>query len=123
VAIQSRLETGLDLVTAATIRLADGTPANFGLSGHSPSFFFRLAYFGEEGRLRVTEDRLIREIKGGSAEEVPLPAPIDSIDGNFVAAVRDGTPLCCPADEAVDTVRLLEAIGRSAAIGQVVKLG
>jgi hypothetical protein len=39
-----------------------------------------------------------------------------------VAALLTGAPLCCPADQALDTVRLLEAVTRSAAIGQTVRL-
>ena len=38
------------------------------------------------------------------------------------AAVVSDAPLCCPAEEALDTVRLLEAIARSAASGQAVRL-
>jgi predicted dehydrogenase len=53
---------------------------------------------------------------------VPLPDAAETIDGNFVAALTSGEPLCCPADQAVDTVRLLEAIARSAMTGQVVRL-
>ncbi len=122
-AFQKKIESGIDVVTAASIRLADGTPVALGLCGDSPGSLFELTYFGEKGRIRVTEDRLIQETLGGSAEVVPLVAPIESIDGNFASAIRQGTPLCCPADQALDTVRLLEAIGRSAAIGQTVRLG
>jgi predicted dehydrogenase len=122
-AVQSRLESGLDLVTAAAVRLADGTPASIGLAGNSPRFLFELSFFGESGRIVVTEDRLIQESGATPGEVVPLPAPIENIDGNFVSAVRDETPLCCPADEALDTVRLLEAVARSAATGQAVRLG
>ena len=39
-----------------------------------------------------------------------------------MAALRDDLALCCPAEEALDTVRLLEAIARSAATGQVDRL-
>jgi predicted dehydrogenase len=39
-----------------------------------------------------------------------------------VAAILAGAPLCCPADQALDTVRLVEAITRSASTGQVVRL-
>ena len=46
----------------------------------------------------------------------------ETIDGNFVAALKSGNPLCCSADQALDTVRLLEAIGRSAVTGEVVRL-
>lgn len=122
-AIQSRLDSGLDLVTAAAIRLADGTPATLALAGDSPGSLFELDFFGERGRLRVTEDRLFLGTGQGEAEVIPPPAPIETIDGNFAAAIRGDTPLCCPADEALGTVRLLEAIARSAATGQVVRLG
>jgi predicted dehydrogenase len=122
-AVQSRLESGLDLVTAAAIRLADGTPATLGISGNSPGPLFAIDYFGEGGRIRVTEDRLILESGASKGEVIPLPAPIENIDGNFVSAIRDGAPLCCPADEALDTVRLLDALARSASTGQVVRLG
>jgi predicted dehydrogenase len=122
-AVQSRLESGLDLVTAAAIRLADGTPATLGLSGNSPGPLFEINYFGESGRMKVTENLLIQETGASPGEVIPLHAPIESIDSNFVAAILNSTPLCCPAEEALDTVRLLEAITRSAATGQVVRLG
>ncbi len=53
---------------------------------------------------------------------VPLPEQEESIDGNFLTALLRGTPLCCPADQALDTVRLLEAMTRSAATGQLVQV-
>src|SRR5262249_48387551 len=108
--------------TAAAIRLADGTPATLAMSGDSPTSLFGISFFGDRGRLRATEASLVLDRDGSPAETIPLPAPAESIDGNFVAAVAAGTPLCCPADEAVDTVRLLEAIARSAASGQVIRL-
>ena len=120
-AVQSRLETGLDLVTAAALRLADGTPASLALSGDAPAPSFALTYFGEGGRLLATDADLICEPAGAPAETVPLPAPDQTIDGNFVAAVVADAPLCCPVEEALDTVRLLEAIIRSAAGGQLVR--
>ncbi len=63
-----------------------------------------------------------RTIRQTAAQTVPLPAPSQTIDGNFVAAIAERLALCCPADQALDTVRLLEAIARSAATGQVVRL-
>jgi predicted dehydrogenase len=120
-AVQSRLETGLDLVTAAAIRLADGTPATLALSGDSPAPVFALTYFGDRGRLLATDTALVHEPADAPAEAVALPEPAETIDGNFVAAVVADAPLCCPAEEALDTVRLLEAIIRSAAGGQAVR--
>jgi predicted dehydrogenase len=71
----------------------------------------------------VNEKSLFKEVEGAEGQFDPGSDPIETIDGNFVAAIRDGAPLCCPAEEALDTVRLLEAITRSAATGQVVRLG
>jgi predicted dehydrogenase len=121
-AIQARREPLIDLVTAAAIRLADGTPVTLAVSGISPGARFELTFYGEGGRLQATDQRLEEERADGSRNEITLPAPVETIDGNFVAAVTTGSPLCCPAEEAIETVRLLEAIGRSAATGQFVRL-
>ncbi len=121
-AVQARRDPGIDLVTAAAIRLADGTPATLAISGTSPGSRFVLEYFGELGRLRATDQILEQERLDTAAHEVSLPPAGPSIDGNFVAALASGAPLCCPADDALGTVRLLEAIARSAATGQVVRL-
>ncbi|MBX6314697.1 MAG: Gfo/Idh/MocA family oxidoreductase [Isosphaeraceae bacterium] len=121
-AFQSRHPSGLDLVTAAALRLADEIPATLGLTGVAPGSLFELIFFGERGRLHATETTLIEQRGTEAAVEVPLPEPTETIDGNFVAAIRNGAPLCCPADQALDTVRLLEAIARSAATGQVVRM-
>jgi predicted dehydrogenase len=123
-AIQSRREPDIDLVTAAAIRLADGTPATLAISGVSPGTLFAIEYFGELGRLRATDQALEEERAGAARQEVPLPPPdrTRTIDGDFVAALRGQGPLCCPADQALGTVRLLEAIARSAATRQVVRL-
>jgi predicted dehydrogenase len=121
-AVQQKLESGLDLMTAAAIRLAGGTLATLAISGISPGTLFELTYFGERGRLHATDRALLEESENSPARPVTLPDPGGSIDGDFVAAiVSDGSP-CCPADQALDTVRLLEAIARSAATGQVVRL-
>jgi predicted dehydrogenase len=121
-ALQSRLESGLDVVTAAAIRLADGTPATLAVSGVTPGSRFELTYFGEQGCLRVTETSLTEERDTLSSAPVALPEPAESVDGNFVAAIVRGEPLCCPADQALGTVRLLEAMTRSVATGQMVRL-
>lgn len=121
-AVQSRQGAGPDLVTAAAVRLADGTPVTLAVSGVSPVALFELNYHGEHGRLRVTDRTLSEESAGAPCREVPLPETNETIDGNFVSALTADTPLCCPAGEALDTVRLLEAIARSAATGQVVRL-
>jgi len=125
-AVQSKLPSGLDVVTAATIRLAGsgGVPATLALSGVSLGSLFELTFFGERGRIRATD--AVLEIDDGDGDtasrRIELPAAGESIDGNFLAALRGEAPLSCPADEAIDTVRLSEAITRSAAAGQVVQV-
>jgi predicted dehydrogenase len=121
-AIQSRGESGVDLVTAAALRLADGTPATLAVAGVTPGNRFELSYYGETGRLHVSDQGLVEERGDAPPQAVPLPEPAETVDANFVAAIIQGAPLCCPAEEALDTVRLLEAVTRSAATGQVVRL-
>jgi predicted dehydrogenase len=122
-AIQSMLESGLDLVTAAALRLKDGTLVTLAVSGVSPESLFELNFFGERGRIRVTDQVLeLDDETGSSRRQIALPEQPESIDANFVAALIGGTPLCCPAAEALDTVRLLEAVARSAATRQRVRL-
>ena len=91
-AVQNRLESGLDLVTAAAIRLVDGTPVTLAVSGVSPGPLFEINFFGERGRLRATDTTLVEQVGAASALPVPLAEATESIDGNFVAAVVSGTP-------------------------------
>ncbi len=121
-AFQSRTDSGLDVVSAVALRLADGTPATLALSAVSPDTQFELTYFGENGLIRASD--LAVEIKpaGGTTEIKNLPADSTSIDADFVQAVASNGSPCCPVDQALDTVRLLEAIVRSGASGQVVRV-
>ncbi len=121
-AFQDRLESGLDLVTAMAVRLADGALATVALAGVSADELFEMTYFGDRGRLRVTDRALGEESDDAISWSPPTPDSAEGIDANFAAAVLAGTPLCCPADQALDTVRLVEAIARSASTGQVVRL-
>ncbi|MFO0908768.1 MAG: hypothetical protein U0794_10485 [Isosphaeraceae bacterium] len=120
-AIRARSEAGLETVTAAALRLTGGVPAMIGVSGVTPGSTFELCYYGDEGWLRATDVGLDSD-PGRRVAVQPLPQAAESIDGNFVSAVLRDTPLCCSAEEALDTVRLLEAIGRSVATGQLVRL-
>lgn len=121
-AFQHLRPSGLDLVTAATIRLADGTPAILGLSALGADHLFELDFHGELATLRVTEHGLTELGPGARAEVVELASDMETIDGNFFAALAGERPLCCPAEQALDTVRLIDAITRSATENQVVRL-
>lgn len=121
-AFQARIERGLDVVSAVAVRLSDGTPATLGLSALSPDSLFELTYFGENGLIRASESSLEVKRAGREGEILDLPAGTASIDADFVSAVVSKRPPCCPVEEALDTVRLLEAVVRSAASGQVVRV-
>jgi predicted dehydrogenase len=121
-AIQSHRAPVIDLVTAAAIRLASGIPVALAVSGISPSACFALSYHGENARLHATDQSLEQENADGSRHAIALRATNETIDSNFINAVLTDSPLCCPAGEALNTVRLLEAIGRSATTSQLVRL-
>ncbi len=121
-AFQDRLAPGLDVVTAATVRLSQGAMATIAISGVCTESVFAFTFFGEHGRMTAT-DTSLRLVSGGTPEStLSLPEPAATIDGDFIAAVTAGGAPCCPADEAMGTVRLLEAIARSATSGQFVRL-
>ncbi len=122
-AIQARTEGGLDVVTAAALRLGPEIPATLGVSGVAAAEAFEIRYFGERGELRATPETLVESIAGAAPVAVTLPPAGPSIDADFIDAIRSDRPPCCPADAAIDTVRLLEAITRSAASQQVVRVG
>jgi predicted dehydrogenase len=85
---------------------------------------FELIYLGESGRVRATSTRLYMGHGEEGEEIIPVdPEPSVSIDADFIQAIRDGRQPCCPAEGALSTVRLLEAILRSASNGQPVRLG
>lgn len=133
-AVRAQLAPELDLVTAAAIRLADDLPATLAVSGVSAASLFQIDVLGENAAIRVTEHAI--QFLGDSS---PEPQPADSetsnepataedldpevgtdIDRDFVRAVRTGAEPCCPGREALDTVRLLEAIVRSSTTGRLV---
>lgn len=124
VAFQDREAPGLDVVDAACLRLADGVPATLAVSGMAPGPLFEITYFGEAGTLRASDASLRHSGSGADArlEEIPLAGSPTSIDADFIDAIRSGRPPCCSAEQALETVRLQEAIARSASSGQVYRL-
>ena len=93
-AFQSQCDPGIDLVTAAAIRLADGTPVTLAISGISPGPCSRLDYFGELGRLRATDQTLEEErLDSPPVRQVPLASPDPDHRRKFRG--RPGEPLRC----------------------------
>jgi predicted dehydrogenase len=121
-AFQDRSPAGLDIVTVAAVRLEGGAVASLSLSGVAPARSFELVLVGESGTLRVDDEALVHEPPGRPAERVALPPRGPDVDADFVAAIREARPPACPADDALATVKLLEAIARSAASGAVTRV-
>lgn len=121
-AIRTSDDEGRDLVASASIRLGRDVLASISISGVAHDLACEWTFHGERGRLRATDASLTLEKGEGEGRSIPLPEADLDVAGNFVAAIREGSPLHCPASEALDAVRLLEAIARSAAIGQFVGL-
>jgi predicted dehydrogenase len=121
-AFPARRDAVSELAAAATIRLSDGTLVALAISEVSPGTLFSVDYFGELGRMHATDLTFEEEPRDQPPCQVPLPAPSMTSEGNFVAAITGLAQPTCPAAEALETVRLLDAIARSAATGQIVRL-
>jgi predicted dehydrogenase len=122
-AVQGRVESGLDVVTAATIRLEGDVPATLALSGVSRGSLFELNFFGERGRIHATDALIeIDPGDGSPVRRIEPTGPATSIDADFLAALRGLSPPSCSAEDALETVRLSEAVARSAATGHVAPL-
>ena len=122
-AFQSRVAAGLDVVTAAAIRLAGGIPATLAVSGVSPPPTFELTFFGEAGRLRATDTIPRHQSRRADPEAVRPTHGTPPPHRRRLHRRRPRRPTTLlPGDEALETVRLLEAIIRSAASGQVVRV-
>jgi predicted dehydrogenase len=121
-AYQDRVVAGLDLVTAVSARLVGGTLATIALAGIAPLPLFELTLVGESGILRATPESLQFQSSGREPESIPIPPQKSHIDQDFVQALQFARTPCCPADQALDTVRMLEAVSRSASTGQPVRL-
>jgi hypothetical protein len=76
---------------------------------------------GEPGRIRGTRPTPVED--GGGADGHPEAPPwlSRSVAEDLVWALPADIPLCCPIEEALESVRHLEAMGRAAATGQVVR--
>ena len=123
VAFQDREAPGLDVVDAISLRLTDGIPVTLAISGVSPGPLFEMTFFGETGTLRASETSLRLARSGRETfEEVKLSGNPTSIDADFIDSIRSGRAPCCSAEQAMETVRLQEAIARSANSGQVFRL-
>ena len=109
-------------MTAAAIRLADGTPVALAISGISPASLFALDYFGELGRLvRPTKPwRKNDSIHRGKT--LPCRPANQTIDGNFVAALANGSSVVLSSRSGSRHCATARSHRAVAATGQVVRL-
>ena len=102
-------------------RLGDGIRMTLAVVDWEPRGF-AMTFHADRGRLRADDEGLFlyRGPGAGAAVDLPEvgPGPVE----NFVAAITSGAELACPVADAVASTRLLEAISRSIATGQVVRL-
>ena len=113
---------GLDLITVASIRMAGGVLASVAISGASHRSGFEVELHGDAGQIRATDRSLSLEIGSGAARAITGTESDPDLFANFVDAIRGEATLRCAASETLEAVRVLEAIARSAAIGQFVGL-
>ncbi len=121
-AFQDRTDTGLDLVTTADDPAGRRRPGDAGplggfarlRSSKSPIMVSGADCGPPSARSRKRAGRPLIDRRR------PRNRPRASTPTSSVPC-WPGDPPCCPAEAAVETVRLLEAIARSAASGQVVR--
>ena len=121
-ALQEQFAPGLDVVSAVALRLSGGILATLGVSGVAGHSLFEINFEGERGRIRVTDAEGWLSLSGSETRSLSISPTSSSIDSDFIEAIRENRSLCCPGDEALDTVRLTEAIGRSVASGQFTRV-
>jgi hypothetical protein len=76
---------------------------------------------GEPGRIRGTRPTPVEDGGGADGDPEAQPGSSRSVAEDLVWTVPADIPLCRPAEEALESVRHLEAMGRAAATGQVVR--
>lgn len=121
-AFLSNASPGLEVVAAAIVRFEGEMLANVGISGVSPVERFEIAIYGEGGWIRATEAALETCGPEGEIESIALGESGVSVDADFFQAVREGRDPCCSGEDALETVRLLEAINRAGATGAVARI-
>jgi predicted dehydrogenase len=122
----ARCEFGVDVATNGVLWFADGAMATFDCGFVYPMRQW-LEIVGESGTLTVPEMWVPRDTADYDLRprgSVPLSTPIDDqiqcMLENFSRYVLDGTRVVPDPDEAVKTLRVLDALTRSAREGRVI---
>ncbi|MGL4552569.1 MAG: Gfo/Idh/MocA family protein [Gemmataceae bacterium] len=119
---------GVDLEVSGVLWFADGRMASFDCGFAAPMRQW-LEVVGETGVIRVPELWVPGDDAAFFIERPGVPAERHAVEGadqighmldGFAAAVLDGTPVRPGPDEAVGTLRVLDALARSAREGRAV---
>ncbi|MBM3558443.1 MAG: Gfo/Idh/MocA family oxidoreductase [Alphaproteobacteria bacterium] len=121
-----------DIVTAH-LRFAGGATGMVSCIAVTP-FFNRLAVFGSGGWLEVRdylhpavgyEAELAWSHEGGKIERHRFSTPVDPVRANldaWAAAVQGGAPYRFTIDQVIANTAVVEAVGRSASTGEIVRI-
>ena len=123
----ARYEYGVDLETTGVLTFANGTVASFDCGFVHPMRQW-LEIVGETGTIYVPEmwvpaGRPEFELRRDGSTIERISAPGDQIQHmleDFSRHVMDGTPVHPPPEEAVKTLRVLDALARSAREGRAI---
>ncbi|MGE0255930.1 MAG: Gfo/Idh/MocA family protein [Alphaproteobacteria bacterium] len=122
-----------DIVTAH-LRFAGGATGMVSCIAVTP-FFNRFAVFGSGGWLEVRDylhpavgydAELAWSHEGGKIERQKFATPLDTVRANvdaWAAAVQGGKPYRFTTEQIVANTAVVEAVGRSAATGELLKIG
>ncbi len=127
-AFVDKLDTEVDIVSAASVQCRGGALCNFSVIGNAPPGFGvceDIVMWGTTGALIIRNMQDVYHLAPGSPEQkVPrreMPKGSDP-DANFIAAIRGTEEIAAPAECGLPVIQLTEAIWRAAASGKAAKV-
>jgi predicted dehydrogenase len=107
------LGQAVEVNAAMTVQMQNGAIWAATIVGNGVGFSEELWVFGKDGMLSVVDDKLRLCKRGGEPQDVELPAG-STPESNFVAAILDGAPVVCGAEDGLQAALLTEAAYESA---------
>jgi len=122
-AFQENLEAEVDILTAMSVKFAEGALCNISVVGHSVNWLEDITIWGEKATLAIRGNEIWRW-RGEQKEIVPPEElePASDPDANFIAAIRGQDQIQATAEDFLKVIQLSEAAWASAASGQPVAI-
>ena len=127
-AFVGKLDTEVDIVSAASVQCRGGALCSFSVIGNAPPGFGvweDIVMWGTTGALIIRNMKDVYHLAPGNVEQkVPrreMPKGSDP-DANFIAAIRGTEEIAAPAECGLSVIQLTEAIWRAADRGKAVKV-